>query len=469
MQARFAHILVAAAHILVPLCGCLSERSHPMNSARLVRLAADDSLTGASTVRAWLEQAEAQLRPLLPALQKTPLTTAGLSTAVGRARDVYAYFDRDPRFLHTLFCNLDGLQQTAQCVGADTTGTEPMPAWPDFEDVWVPVREDLQLFGRLGLARQGGSIANTTCVVVLPGLFGSLSVMRTRDVCEGLRQAGYHALAIELRGTGRTGIRYPQWPCNFGTTETGDLLAVSEWLENRPNVRNTGLIGFCWGANEALLTAYEDGRPADHPSITPQLQKFMPPRTGRPHFTAGVLAFSPVLAFEELMDKFERSYDTVANPVLAGLEETIRFRASNQGFTGVGGNFRRLIRAEVNRTPGAYPTYMEDGLRYLRLMRYETLPDYDKLECARVPTLIVHAANDPLSPADRVAQQMARVQNPNVAALMLPGGGHDGFSAYARDYTFSLIVSFFDGHAGAAAVLRPRTAAVLTHSTSNHR
>ena len=40
-------------------------------------------------------------------------------------------------------------------------------------------------------------------------------------------------------------------------------LAVSEWLQAQPHIRRTGLVGFCSGANEALLTAWHYGRPAD--------------------------------------------------------------------------------------------------------------------------------------------------------------------------------------------------------------
>jgi predicted alpha/beta-fold hydrolase len=83
-------------------------------------------------------------------------------------------------------------------------------------------------------------------------------------------------------------------------------------------------------------------------------------------------------------------------------------------------------------------------------------PAGDKLEDARVPVLIVYAANDPLSPAQYVSDLIAVTENPNVAAIMLPGGGHIGFAAYARRYYFSLIVNFFsvvDGPRAASAQL----------------
>lgn len=435
-----------------------------------MRLAADEARPAPASTRAWLEQVEPQLRPLLPWFSPAPLTTAGLRLPDGRPADVFEHFGRDPRTLHMLLFNYDGLWATAQCVGPDRTGNEVPPAWDGFEDVWIPIREDLQLFGRIGWARDArGAIVPADCIVVLPGLFGTLEVQRTRDVCQALRKSGFHALAVELRGAGQTALRYPQWPCNYGSLETGDLLAVSEWLEDQPHVRRTGLIGYCWGANEALLTAFEDGRPDQHPSITPALHKMLRPRTERRHFTAGVLAFSPVLAFEGLLDELQREHPPGANPPIGGLGVTIQTRATSLNYENVGCNFRELIHRDTSRTPGAYPDFMKDGLRYLRLMRYGTLPDFDKLECPRVPTLIVHAANDPLARADFVARQMARVRNPRVAALMLPGGGHDGFSAWAPDYTYSLIMAFFDpenGPDGSFAKVRQAGDACISEATN---
>ena len=47
---------------------------------------------------------------------------------------------------------------------------------------------------------------------------------------------------------------------------------------------------------------------------------------------------------------------------------------------------------------------------------------------------------------------MAGTANENVAALILHGGGHIGFAAYAKAYYFSLILNFFDPLAGPRAV-----------------
>jgi len=58
--------------------------------------------------------------------------------------------------------------------------------------------------------------------------------------------------------------------------------------------------------------------------------------------------------------------------------------------------------------------------------------------------LIIHAANDPLAEAQTLADLFAKIHKPNVAGIVLSGGGHVGFAPFARDYYYSMIVNFFD-------------------------
>ena len=101
----------------------------------------------------------------------------------------------------------------------------------------------------------------------------------------------------------------------------------------------------------------------------------------------------------------------------------------------------------------------------LRLLEHRGKPAGDKLESARMPVLLVHGANDPLAPSQDVADLMATVDNPRVAATILPSGGHVGFNAYAPEYYFSLIVSFFDPATGAAAPARQTARYAAPRST----
>jgi len=412
-----------------------------------------DACGNAGATRAWLACVHPQLLSLIPNGDgRRALLTSNLSAGDGGPRDVFKYFGVRPENLHTIVGNLYGLMHTAQAAGADAGPQGAAAPWPGFEDVWVPVRAELELSARLGLARDGGKVRTADCVVLIPGLMGDNNVKRTREIARALRSAGFHVLAVELRGAGRTHRRYPHVRYTFGTLEVGDLLAVSEWLEDRPEVRRTGLIGYCWGANLALLCAWEDGRMDEDPDIDIRLRPYLRPRNGRRHYQAGILAFSPVLRFEEMIETLDqRRWPRLENPVLDTLQTEIETRMQREQFPEVSGSLRRLIELEYERSELSYPQAVPDGLRYLRLMPSRDRTVGQKLETARVPVLIVHAANDPLSPAQDVADFIATIDNPQVAAMVLPGGGHVGFVPYARAYTYSLMLNFFHPQYGAAA------------------
>ena len=173
----------------------------------------------------------------------------------------------------------------------------------------------------------------------------------------------------------------------------------------------------------------------------------------RPHYTAGVLAFSPVLRFEELIDQLDRPRSPLFEPVLAAFQDTLRLRQRAKEHSAVTGSLRDLIRQEIDNWGFTTSDAVQQGLTYVRLLPYGSKPAGDKLECVGVPVLIVQAANDPLIEAQDQADLMARTHNPNVAALILPGGGHIGFAAYCRAYYFSLIFNFFDVATGPRAVV----------------
>ncbi|MBI5863845.1 MAG: hypothetical protein HZB38_04940 [Planctomycetes bacterium] len=217
-----------------------------------------DTSASTATTREWAVAAHHRLAPLYPNLPAAPLLTSDLNDAEGRPVDVFKHFGVDAERLHSFWYNTTGILCSAQVTG-QRFGHEAAP-WPGFEEVWIPINPDLQLSGRLGLAKRDGEPAYADCIVLLPGLFGDNSTIRSRDVALPLRDAGLHVLSVEQRGHGKTETRYPQTPYAFGTLEAGDLLAVSSWLAARAEVRDTGLIGFCWGANTALLTAWEDSR-----------------------------------------------------------------------------------------------------------------------------------------------------------------------------------------------------------------
>lgn len=422
--------------------GCFSERSFAIRPGDFRRdpevASLRESGAGASE---WLERAHARLRSLLPDNGRDALLNRDLRLADGRVVDVHAHFGL-PDNLHSLWNNWRGLQNSAQVTGAVGESGRP-PPWPGFQEIWIPVAEGLELAGRLGLARRGGRPIHTHCVVLLPGLLGDNGLERTRNLAAALRGAGLHALALEPRGFGRTAERYPDVYYTYGVYDAGDLLAVSEWLQQQPCVKETGLVGFSWSANVALLAAWEDGRPADDPLVPRRLRARLRPHSTAPHFRAGILAVSPVVRFEPLLDRLERDWSVLANPVLHFLQVGVRERRENRGFLGDSLSLRELIEAESRRAGFDYPGSQQDGYDYLRLLPYRGRAAGPKLDRVRAPVLILQAANDPLESAQAIADLLAGVHNPNVAGLILPGGGHNGFPAYCRAYFYSLVLHYF--------------------------
>lgn len=436
--------------------GCFSEQSFHLKSTDAVRLTGELSAT--RSTRQWLAAAHPQLAHLLPSKAVAPLLTDDLTDEDDAPIDVFAHFGIRRESLRSLFGNLDGIRCTAQAAGSGYHIDEPAPPWPGFEDRWIPVRDDLSLSGRLGLARQAdGGTREADGIVILPGLFGDNGIKRTRDLAVALREAGFHVLALEPRGHGQTERRFPNHPFTFGVVESDELLVVSDWLEALPSVRRTGLVGFCWTANIVLLTAWFDGGAADDPIITDALRPHLTAPSAKRRYKAGIIAFSPVVRWEALVEDLEQPRSHLGDPVYAALQDIVISRKRRKNHPETSGSLRRLIEQEYERTGIGLPGGTRDGYQALRWLEHRGKPAGDKLESVRTPVLIVHGANDPLAPAQDVADLIASVDNPRVAATILPGGGHVGFAAYAPEYYFSLIVSFFDPATGAAAPVR-RTA-----------
>ena len=434
---------------LLTMQGCVfSEQSHPYDSAMRVRIDRPVGAgTGPVTARQWLAGAAPQLDRLRPARRKTALLTDQLVTPAGLPADVVGHFEIKTGQLESIFANFLGLAYSAQAIMPRSPPKAAKP-WKGFEDIWIPVAPGLQLSGRLGWARDaGGRVIDADCIVILPGIRGDNNILRVHDLARALRGSGFHVLSLEVRGAGRTNLRYPKYDSTWGIFEANDLLWVADWLQGRPHIRRTGLVGYSWGANLPILAAWADGRTSEK-SVPPRLRPYLnlAPRGPR-RYEAGMIAFSPIIRFEPLMDKLMVERPAWLHPVLAGLQDTIRDRMTERHYPNPCGSIRELIK----HLGIGYDGKVEDGLECLRLLPYKNLPAHDRLNSARVPLLIVHAADDMLGPAQDTADLIATVQNPNVAAIVLPTGGHIGFGSYAPAWYYNLILNFFDPVVGVAA------------------
>lgn len=432
------------------LTGCVfSERSCPYDpSARAVISLPARPDGQAMTARQWLTEAASQLAHLLPHEPIAPLLTDQLVRPDGKPVDVFAHFGTDPNRLEAIFYNFSALAYSAQAIQAREPA-KAAPPWEGFDDVWVPIDDDLQMAGRLGWARDSaGEIADADCIVILPGIRGDNNILRTRDLALALRRCGFHVLTVEFRGTGETDRRWPDHEYTWGIFETDDLLRAADWLQAKPHVRRTGLIAYSWGANHAILAAWAQGRTDHSQGVPPRLRPFLNPAPiGPKRYEAGMLVFSPIYRTEELMDKVVVERSVFINPALAGLQMTIRERMIERKLPNPCGSIRELIK----HMGIGYDSEVADGLEYVRIMPYKDLPAHDRLGLAPMPLLIVHSVDDMISPAQGLADLIAAVDNPNIAAICLPEGGHIGFAPYAAAWYYNLILNFFDPVVGAAA------------------
>ncbi len=421
-----------------------------MQPSDVVRVRLDEK-PGSLTTRQWLRNTQRDLERLLPTGGPKALVTEELSNEAGEPIDVFAHFGWNPNGRQTLLFNFQGLLYSAQCIGTSLGPEKLQRPWPGFEEVCIPVADGVDTFGWMGWARDGDRVREADCIVLLPGLLGNNGVKRTHDLARALVSHGFHVLAYEVRGHGLSDLRRPDVYYTFGALEARDLMVVSDWLEARPFVRRTGMIGFCWGANLALLAAWYENLPPGDPALSPRLAEHLPPLPSRRRYRAGMMAFSPTLAFEEILERLKRPMFVLSEPASASLQETVAKRMKAKNHSEVSGDLRRLIELEFARSELNYPEAVEDSLRFLRMLPYRGKPSGRRMAQVRVPVLLVYGANDPLAPAQEVAEFVAGEENSNFSALVLPDGGHIGFPAYAREYYFSLIFNFFDPAHGAAA------------------
>ena len=95
--------------------------------------------------------------------------TAALSNGDGQPMRVLDHFKLRFDDLDTILGNLNGMLHTAHLASTQLTFGE-LPAWPDFEDVWIQIDPGLELADRLGLTTDdSGQPLGAGCIVVMPG------------------------------------------------------------------------------------------------------------------------------------------------------------------------------------------------------------------------------------------------------------------------------------------------------------
>ncbi len=238
-------------------------------------------------------------------------------------------------------------------------------------------------------------------VLLVHGLGGSADAPYVLGAARLAHLAGANVVRLNQRNCGGT---EDLTPTLYHSGMSGDLAAVVRELVTRDGLQRVLVAGFSMGGNLALKMAGEMGE-------------------GAPAALVGVCAVSPAL---DLLG-------TVRN----------LGRPSNRPYQW---NFVRGLRRLVERKKALYPRLYD----VRRLGRLRTVRDFDELYTAphggcadaddyyarssalplvpriRVPTLIVHARDDPLVPCEPLLRP-GTTDNPHVTKATPTHGGHVAF------------------------------------------
>ncbi|MCA1592459.1 MAG: alpha/beta fold hydrolase [Acidobacteria bacterium] len=259
-------------------------------------------------------------------------------------------------------------------------------------------------------------------VVLVHGLEGSTASVYMMGTAQKAFQAGFNVVSLNMRNCGGTEhLAHTLYHSGM----SGDVHAVVGELVERDGLASVFVAGFSMGGNIVLKFAGEFG-----PDAPRQLQ--------------GVCAVSPSLDLSACADAIERRTN----------------RLYQRAFVH---SLRQRIRGKQKLHPDIYDTS--------RLHTVRTVRDFDNLYTAvhggfkdaadyyervsalrfipriSVPTLIIHAQDDPIIPFSSF-RDPAIAANPHVVLLASRHGGHVGFVADSSDgedrfWAENRIVEFF--------------------------
>jgi predicted alpha/beta-fold hydrolase len=236
-------------------------------------------------------------------------------------------------------------------------------------------------------------------LIMVHGLEGSSAAGYARSLSQAALEAGCATHRFNMRSCG--GTEHVSGRVLYHSGQTGDLLAVIRQL---PPGAPIFLAGFSLGGNVVLKLAGELGASAAD-------------------LFAGVMAISAPLDLAACVRQLDkRSNALYARRFLARLKERIRAKERlTPGLFNLSGldQVRTIYDFDDRFTAQAFAFGSADNY-------YATQSSNQFLERIRVPTLLVHAKDDPLIPF-AVYNHPAFLTNPNLRLLTVEHGGHLGF------------------------------------------
>lgn len=257
--------------------------------------------------------------------------------------------------------------------------------------------------------------------VLVHGLEGSSRSVYMLGTARKAFGAGFNVVRLNVRNCGGTEHLTPTL---YHSGMSGDVLAVVRELAARDRLPEIFLAGFSMGGNLVLKLAGEVG-------------------AGAPAALAAVAAVSPSLDLDACAAAIERPSNRIyLNSFMRSLRRTLRRK-------------HRLFPElyDVSRIRDVRTIREFDDLFTARHHGFRDAADYyarasaiRTLDRVRLPTLIVHAQDDPFIPFESL-RHPAVGANPNVVLLAPERGGHVGFIARGRGegrfWAEARVVEFF--------------------------
>lgn len=239
-------------------------------------------------------------------------------------------------------------------------------------------------------------------VIILHGLEGSSSAPYVQNLLASLYAGGWDSVVVNMRGCSGVPNRLKQ---TYHSGKTEDLEWTVQHLIEKERCKKIYLVGYSLGGNILLKWLGERGK-----ALPREIQK-----------AAAISVPYDLIASVELMDRgFNRSVYTRA--LLKGLK--VKLRMKEKQFPDAL-NYDCARRAttfkEFDREVTAPLNGFRDGMDYWFKTSCRNF-----LESIAIPTLLIHAEDDPCFPGGLLPLDAIR-KSKRLNLLKVPCGGHLGF------------------------------------------
>jgi predicted alpha/beta-fold hydrolase len=268
---------------------------------------------------------------------------------------------------------------------------------------------------------------DATAVILIHGVGGSSDSSYVRRAALGLYRSGFHVVRLDLRGAGDS---IPDAPLLYHAGLIEDPAIALEAVAAKRGVTSVGLLGFSLGGNVSLKLAAAWGARV-------------------PGYVRAVASVSAPLDLVEASRSLERLRALpyrgyVLRKLLQQGREFARVHPSRATYDPSRLRKLRTIRAYDEEVIAPMHGFCDAHDYYVHAAAGPGLAD------VRVPTLIVHAADDPMIPEVSVRRWL-RDASPAVRVAWSARGGHVGWfsgvreDAWVHTWAMERVVSFFAG------------------------